>query len=352
MPIPRASTIALLACLIALNGQPPRAAAEEPVGILLAAGDIATCPADPRAAHAKTAALLGREIEAAQKARIPVAVLALGDLAYEKGERKEFVCFGKTWGAYNAYILPVPGNHEFDYDPKPYFAYFEDKLLKLEKKEKGQALTGYYSLIFPDDMHPNDKRESAWRLIALNSPLLTDPQKGWPSPAEQHRWLEGVLKDNKARCVLAFSHHFLHSSGRHGHGAHSKPAPKDQEPVAEAKMRPAYKLLHAYGASLFLAAHDHHYEQLAKVDAYGKRDEQGIRSFIAGTGGKYPYPDKYDRKWDQFSEEIVLKTHGILRLRLYPTRFEWDFVKVSPMGEEVALRIRKDDCNAARTPKP
>ena len=58
-----------------------RAEGPAPIGILLAAGDIAHCDAN-KAEDEATAELISKEIDAAKKKKIPIRVLALGDLAY------------------------------------------------------------------------------------------------------------------------------------------------------------------------------------------------------------------------------------------------------------------------------
>jgi hypothetical protein len=81
---------------------------DSPIGILLAAGDIAECkPGNPKGRPADgyrqhlTADLLGKEISEAKGRGVPIGVLALGDLAYQRGTTDEFEnCFHKSWGQY------------------------------------------------------------------------------------------------------------------------------------------------------------------------------------------------------------------------------------------------------------
>src|SRR6516165_5506249 len=111
---------------------------DKPIGILLAAGDIAECKVvrgRVRSADGyrqqDTADLLGKEISAANAAGIPIRVLALGDLAYKAGKKDEFEnCFHKSWGRHIKFILPVPGNHEYksSNEATPYFDYFEKQI--------------------------------------------------------------------------------------------------------------------------------------------------------------------------------------------------------------------------------
>ena len=68
---------------------------DRPLGILLAAGDIAKCGRNPYNQQA-TADLIGREIAAANAAGTPIRVLALGDLTYDSGAVREFRCFHRS----------------------------------------------------------------------------------------------------------------------------------------------------------------------------------------------------------------------------------------------------------------
>jgi hypothetical protein len=148
-----------------------------PIGILLAAGDIAECkPGNPKGQPADgfrqhlTADLLGKEISDANARGIRIRALALGDLAYKKKKSitDEFEnCFHTSWGQHIKFILPVPGNHEYEFSKEalPYFDYFKKNDRKMVS-ENG-ATAGYYSLNFPDDGELPDRNIKPWRLIAL-----------------------------------------------------------------------------------------------------------------------------------------------------------------------------------------
>ena len=197
---------------------------------------------------------------------------------------------------------------------------------------------------------PDDKTEGAWRLIALNSNGLAG-EKGLS--AKQHlEKAEQFLKENAARCVLAFSHYFFYSSGRHGHGGRGNAAPRDSAKRAAKKMKPVYQLLYDHKASLFIAGHDHHYEQLGRSNAKGKPAPDGIRSFVVGTGGGHIYAEPYKYRWEFKEKSTIVMTYGILKLELFATRYEWKFIQVSPEGgKEALLTVSKDTCNAATATK-
>jgi len=217
----RIALVATAVILVAQFGGPSVRAesSDKPIGILLAAGDIAECkkvrrkvtstPEDGYRQQA-TAKLLGKEISAAKAEGTPIRVLALGDLAYDVGSPDQFEnCFHKSWGQHIKYILPVPGNHEYkSKGAQPYFDYFKKHDRKMVSENGTTA--GYYSLNFPDDEELAGRKIKPWCLIALNS------KKGTP-PENQLDWLRNDLKSNGHRCVLAFAHYFAFSSSRHGH---------------------------------------------------------------------------------------------------------------------------------------
>jgi len=308
---------------------------EKPVGILLAAGDIAHC----RTARSKdeaTARLIGDEITKAETADIPIRVLALGDLAYSRGTAEEFECFHDSWGQYKDYILPVPGNHEYRKKPiepeakperhaKPYFDYFRDTAFVTQN---GRS-SGYYSLNFPDET------EGPWHLIGLNAYV------GIGDGSPQIDWLRDDLKETRSRCILAFSHPFVFSSGKHGHDDVEEP---DAPLRRETRMVDAYRVLHEHGASIFLSGHDHDYEQFGRQDADGNAVDNGLRSFVVGTGGARLYDDvRYERR-EPNSEVFWQRSRGLLKIELFSDRYRWEFVPIEG-DEDVALPVVEDLCN-------
>src|SRR5262245_39714229 len=111
----------ITATLLVLTGQLGAASAQkvtsdsDPIGILLAAGDIANCNNGEEKMAKKTGELALRLAKEAEAKNIPVRVLALGDLAYPDGTKDDFKCFDGAWGErLEKYLLPVPGNHEYN----------------------------------------------------------------------------------------------------------------------------------------------------------------------------------------------------------------------------------------------
>ena len=267
------------------------AAADLDKGITVyAAGDIARCASrDPAySGAADTAATV-----AAGLAQDPEAVvLALGDLTYPNGAKKEFTdCYAPTWGRFKDRTWPAPGNHEY-YTPgaKPYFEWWG-----------ARAGRGYYSFEL-----------GTWHIISLDSNLAPAQH------AAQLDWLRADLAAHPARCTLAYWHHPLYSSGGHG----SIP-----------KMRDAWQLLYAAGVELVLSGHDHDYERFAPQDADGRLDPtHGIRQFVVGTGGAYPTPFLLTVAHSEVRDS---NRTGVLRLRLYTGGYGWEFIestRVSSFG--------------------
>ena len=81
---------------------------------VVAAGDIADCDSE------------GDEATAALLDRLPGTILALGDIAYDRGSAREFAhCYAPGWGRHRNRTRPTPGNHEYQTDEAAaYFAFF------------------------------------------------------------------------------------------------------------------------------------------------------------------------------------------------------------------------------------
>lgn len=273
---------------------------EEGPEIVLAAGDIALC-----GSH-------GAEATARLLDRLPGTILALGDLAYEEGTAAEFDrCYDPTWGRHKARTWPVPGNHEYETERgDPYYGYWGERA--------GPRGRGYYSLAI-----------GAWRVLALNSNIESGPG------SDQLNWLRRTLAAAEERCILAFWHEPVFGSGRHGQGD---------------KMLPAFELLYDSGVSVVLAGHDHHYERLAPVNPLGGIDrDRGIRAFIVGTGGA---PLRGMGQHRVYSRFWYVNTWGVLRLALYPERYEWAFVTVDgrTIDSGAADCVDRDELGSGQAP--
>ena len=252
--------------------------------IILAAGDAAGPAADNPGAAA-TAALTSAQLAIHPEA----TVLVLGDNAYPDGTTAEFSQFyGPTWGQTHIFdrTLACAGNHDYNTSGAgPYFAALGDKA--------GPSGKGFFS-----------RSVSGWHLVCLN----TETDHG--SNSEQVLWLKNDLATRQNRPILAFFHRPRFGSG--GHGDSGRP-------------KEFWKVLFAEGAELILNGHSHHYERFAPQRPNQTPDDQGIREFIIGTGGR----ELHGRtKQTPNSERAEFQTFGILKLTLEPDRYLWEFVPV------------------------
>jgi hypothetical protein len=256
---------------------------------IYAAGDIADCrnfkPADTGAAQ--TAGLIMAALAEDEKA----VVLTLGDNTYPVGLLTEFTdCYEPTWGKFKARTYPSPGNHEYYTQAAPgYYDYFG--------AAAGLGQRGYYST----DL-------GAWHVISLNSNL-----KNAAEHQAQLKWLKADLDQHKAHCTLAYWHHPVYSSGGHGDNPH---------------MLDVWRALVSAGADVVLVSHDHDYERFAPQDQNGQQnDAHGIRQFVVGTGGAGLTPFRIGKSNSETRHNL---THGVLKLVLKETGYEWEFLSVEP----------------------
>jgi hypothetical protein len=242
--------------------------ANAPNAILLAAGDVASCSSDR---DEQTAQLLDSQAG---------TIAVLGDAVYERGTVDEFrSCYEPSWGRFRARTRAALGNHEYGSPgAAPARSYF-----RLHGR-------GWYTY-----------RLGGWNVVVLNSNCGQIGGCGPRSP--QWRWLQARLRENEARCTLAYWHHPRWSSGLHG---------------SDRTMRDLWRLLAAARADVVLAGHDHHYERFAPID--------GIRSFVVGTGGRGNRP--FLRRLPR-SEAASWTTYGVLRLELRDGGYSWRFLTLA-----------------------
>lgn len=263
---------------------------EAPTRLVVAAGDIATCPGGQQAA---TAALVDALVPATT--RLSTAVVAvLGDNAYEQGTKDDYLgCYDPSWGRHKARTRPAVGNHEYlTPGAEGYFDYFG--------AAAGDRDRGYYSYGL-----------GAWHVVVLNSNC--GAIGGCQAGSAQETWLRADLAAHPTACTLAYWHHPRFSSGAvHG----SNPSLAD-----------LWKALVDAGAEVALAGHEHFYERFAPLDAAGNPAPLGLRSFIVGTGGRTLYPFATPLPGSEARDNA---TFGVLRLTLRPTSYDWQFVPAPP----------------------
>lgn len=223
----------------------------------------------------------------------PGTVLPLGDLAYPDGSEANFKCYDRTWGRYKSRTRPAPGNHEYHTaGAAAYFKYFG--------ASAGEPGKGYYSYDLGN-----------WHLIALNSQCAD--VGGCQRGSAEEQWLHDDLKKNSNKCILAYWHVPLFSSGNeHGNTP---------------EMKPFWIDLYQAHADIVLNGHDHDYERFAPQNPDGAADpEHGIREFVVGTGGKNQRGFNQPLPATEFRSN---KTFGVLKLRLHGAGYQWEFLPIA-----------------------
>ena len=250
---------------------------------LVGAGDIAWCEPPGVGPGEVTARLLDT---------ISGAIFTAGDNSNGNGTLAEYKdCFGPSWGRHLARIRPAPGNHDYTAaipDGANYHTYFG--------AAAGPPGKGYYSY----DL-------GAWHIVVLNSECtLVSCSAG----GEQEKWLKADLAAHPSRCALAIMHrpHISYSS-----------------PSGSSYTAPLFSALHSAGVDVLLSGHYHWYERFQPQDPAGKTDlDKGVRQFIVGTGGSFPMINSGG--WIPQSERHIEDAFGVLKLTLWPDRYDWTFV--------------------------
>lgn len=266
------------------SGQPPSPPPAPPPGpapdnrgtgltaTIVAVGDIGMCGS------------AGVEQAARLVDRIDGQIVLAGDLAYMSGSMQDYLkCFDPFWGQFRRRWRPVPGNHEYETaGAAGYFQYFGEAA--------GAQGRSYYTF-----------RAGDWLVLMLDSNVPV--RQGSP----QYEFVRAELEASSAPCAMAVWHHPLFSSGPNGPNVF---------------MRDIWGLLYRLNADVVVAGHDHLYERFGKQDVDGRSDIRGLRQFIAGTGGAR----LYDFHRVEANSQSRVKAHGVLRLTLQPTGYQWAFI--------------------------
>ncbi|MET0937598.1 MAG: DNRLRE domain-containing protein, partial [Gaiellaceae bacterium] len=249
--------------------------------VIAAAGDIASCTSSRDEATAQLVDSIA-----------PTRVLTLGDHVYPNGTDTEFAtCYEPSWGRHKGKTSPAPGNHDYNTPGATgYFNYFG--------AAAGDPAKGYYAF----DL-------GAWRIYALNSNCAVVP---CAAGSQQEQWLRADLAAHPQSCLAAYWHHPRFSSGdTHG----SNPG-----------VSALWNALYDYRVDLVLQGHEHIYERYTRLDPSGTVDlARGIRSFVVGTGGA----GLYSFVAPVMGSEARGATHGVLKLVLRDSGYDWTFVPVA-----------------------
>ena len=216
-------------------------------------------------------------------------ILLAGDLAYPSGTMAEFrECFEPSFGKFKSRMWASPGNHDYvaSVSASAYFEYFGDR--------SGPNRLGYYSF-----------KAAEWTVLMLNSNVPIGRNSA------QYAFVRNTMQQTPTRCTMAVLHHPFDSSGING------PTPS---------LRDIWELMYNLGGDVVIAGHDHLYERHAPVNTDQRRDDaKGIRQFTVGTGGA----PLYNRVRAALNTEILIANWGVLRLKLDPALYEWQFIDIN-----------------------
>jgi acid phosphatase type 7 len=216
-------------------------------------------------------------------------IILAGDLAYPSGTQADFRnCFEPSFGKFKSRMRASPGNHEYmaSASAEPYFTYFGDR--------SGTNRLGFYTF-----------RAAEWTVLMLNSSIPIG--RG----SAQLAFVRQVLQQAPTRCTMAVLHHPFDSSSLNG------PTPS---------LRDLWEVMYNLGGDLVVNGHDHVYERHSPVNPDQRRDDaRGIRQFTVGTGGA----TLYGRMRTAINSELLISSYGILRLKLDPALYEWQFMDVN-----------------------
>jgi hypothetical protein len=216
-------------------------------------------------------------------------ILLAGDLAYPSGTMEEFRnCFEPSFGRYKSRMRATPGNHDYvsSVSADSYFTYFGERA--------GPNRLGYYTF-----------RAAEWTVLMLNSSVPINKNSA------QYQFVLRTMQQTPTRCTMAVLHHPFDSSGING------PSPFTRD---------LWELMYNLGGDVVIAGHDHLYERFTPVNTDQRRDDaKGIRQFTVGTGGA----PLYNRVRNSPNSEVLISNYGMLRLKLDPALYEWQFMDVN-----------------------
>jgi hypothetical protein len=226
-------------------------------------------------------------------------IFLAGDLAYPSGSIEDFRnCFEPSFGRFKSRMRAAPGNHEYmaSASADPYFSYFGDR--------SGPNRLGFYSF-----------RAAEWTVLMLNSSIPIG------RTSAQFAFVRQVMQQAPTRCTMAVLHHPFDSSSSNG------PSPF---------LRDLWELMYNLGGDLVINGHDHVYERHAPMNTDQRRDDaKGIRQFTVGTGGA----SLYGRVRSAGNSEVFISNYGILRLKLDPALYEWQFMDMNGTVLDRGLNI-------------
>ncbi len=248
-----AATAALLAgCGSAGPGQagPVRAQRATPVPIppgsvkVVATGDIACAPGRAVTAgschHRATARLAS--------ANHPSYVIALGDNQYDSGRLTDFRgSYDHSWGSLKPVTRPLPGNHEYR-----------------TPGARGCSATSAAGLRATT---PGTRAAGG---STTSTPTAPPSTAGRRPPGCATTSTRTPRRAPRSPCT-------------------TRATPRAREHGSQRSMRRFWGVAYRHHVDVALSGHDHDYERFAPMDGDGNLVDDGILSFVSGTGGKSLY---------------------------------------------------------------
>ena len=223
--------------------------------VLIGAGDIAVCGTSY---DERTAAIVDSIAREDSAANVTNAVFTVGDHVYPNGAMANWnACWRPSWGDTTKRIMrnlrPSIGNHDLDNG-------FGEAYYQIFGKAAGAKGLGYYAYDLGE-----------WKIISLNSEIVTNPAFPPDTRRAQEAWLRKELEGNTKKCTIAYFHRPRFSSGGHS---------------GDLRMTGLWNILYEHNVDLVINGHEHHYERFDPQTPAGLRDTvKGIPQFIVGTGG-------------------------------------------------------------------
>jgi hypothetical protein len=149
--------------------------------------------------------------------------------------------------------------------------------------------SAYYELMYTPS--ENGKRSNWSQTIGDVLFIGIDGAQNWSGNSPNFQWLEGVLKESKAKFIFLVTHYPAYSSGPHGK--------RPDGGMAWAR-RTIMPLLARHNATAMIAGHDHDYER-SEPPA-----NQGVTCIVAGGAGAPIYGKSAN---NPFSKVFTSKLH-------------------------------------------
>ena len=294
------------AALLAINCFPPVEVTPPPAdaptemlalagaSVLMGAGDIAVCGTTN---DEKTAAIIDSIAREDSVSKVADAVFTVGDHVYPNGAMVNWnACWKSSWGDTTKRIMrnlrPSIGNHDLDNG-------FGEAYYQIFGKSAGAKGLGYYAYDLGE-----------WKIISLNSEIVTNPAFSPETRREQEAWLRKELEGNTKKCTIAYFHRPRFSSGGHS---------------GDLRMTGVWNILYEHNVDLVINGHEHHYERFDPQTPAGLRDTvKGIPQIIVGTGGASLTGTR--NPVQRNSARRIVGHYGILKLTLGAGEYQHAFL--------------------------